>query len=115
MRALLDAGGWLHYAWVVPGFFFMLLFVLVYLRFFWHLNPPFKALFWVSGLLYVGGAMGMELLGGYQADFYGTDTPAYVLIVTTEETLEMSGIVVFLYTLLKYLSRVTPDVHLCIK
>lgn len=111
-RHLLDAGGWLYFAWVVPGMCFVLLFVLAYLSFFFHLGRPFRLLFFVSGTLYVGGAIGFELIGGHHVTLYGQRNLAYALIATTEETLELSGIACFVYTLLRYLDTSVQELRL---
>ncbi len=96
-------GGWLYFAWVIPGAAFVLAFVLVYLRFVAHLFKPFRTLFVASGAIYVCRALGIELIGGVHADHFGQNDIAYVLITTIEEALEMGGLVLFIYTLLLYL------------
>ena len=60
-------------------------------------------LFVVSGLIYVAGAIGFELLGAWEADFHGTDTIRYCILFTCEEFLEMIGIVLLIYSLLSYI------------
>jgi len=46
----------------------------------------------------------MEMLGGRHYELFGGDNAAYtMLFVTLEESLEMIGIVVFVYALLSYL------------
>ncbi len=96
-------GGWLYFAWVIPGAAFVLAFVLVYLRFVANLFKPFRTLFVASGAIYVCRALGIELIGGVHADHFGQNDIAYVLITTIEEALEMDGLVLFIYTLLLYL------------
>lgn len=112
IRALLDVDGWFYYAWVIPGFIFVLLFALSYLKFFFYLPKAFKGLFWGAGLLYIAGALGVELIGGQYADLYGRDNFTYSLIATVEETLEFSGSTLLIYALLQYLARHVPAVHL---
>lgn len=101
MRGLLDAGGWLYYAWVIPGIAFVLLFGLVYLRFWFDLPSRPRRLFSLAGLTYVAGAIGLELVGGWYVDLYERNF-TYELITTVEETLEMAGIAIFAYALLVY-------------
>ena len=103
LRRQFGLGGWLYFSWVIPGAAFVLAFVLAYLRFVARLSKPFQTLFVASGAIYVGGALGMELIGGFQVDHYGRDGIAYVLITTIEEALEMAGLVLFIYALLRYL------------
>lgn len=103
MRDYLNPEGLLYYAWVVPAMGLLALFAVVYARFFWHLSPRWKGLFAASGLLYVSGALGVEMLGGWFAAQVGDEIFAYDLFVAAEEGLEMTGASVFLYTLLEYL------------
>ena len=60
-------------------------------------------MFLISGSIFVLGAIGFELLGGRQADLYGTNNVLYSIITTSEELLEMLGIAIFIYTLLTYI------------
>ena len=104
VRSALNTSGLLYFAWVIPAAALVLLFVLAYLRFLAHLPGKTRRLFLLAGLVYLAGALGMELVGAYQTDFYGQENMAYVLIVSIEEFFEMMGIVVFIYALLSYIS-----------
>jgi hypothetical protein len=53
----------------------------------------------------VGGALGVEALSGKQAWLHGEHNVAYHAITTVKELLEMTGLVVFIYVLLDYISR----------
>ena len=112
LRSALNAGGFLYYTWVVPGAAFVLIFVLVYLRFLADLPVKTRRLFLVAGIVYVGGALGVELVGGRYADLYGEENFMYALIVTVEEFLEMAGVVVFIFALLSYMSSHLKDVQI---
>lgn len=109
MGALVDADGILYFAWVVPGMAVVALFGLAYARFFWHLPGRWKKLFVVSGVVFVSGAIGVELIGGWYVSHYDPTTFTggprftYALIATVEEALEMIGIATFIYALLEYL------------
>jgi len=88
----------LHF-WVIPASFIMLVFVLSYGRFLLYLAPEFRALFIASGAIYVGGAIGIETIGGLYAENHGKGNLIYQLIADIEEICEMMGIVLFIYTL----------------
>ena len=60
--------------------------------------------FIVSGPLFIGGALGFELVGGRYAELHGRDNLTYNMIATMEESLEMAGVIGFIYALLKYLA-----------
>ena len=54
--------------------------------------------------IYIGGAIGCELIGAYYAEICGTQNMAYSMIVTVEESLEMAGLILFIWALLKYVA-----------
>ncbi len=103
LRAALGADGLLYYAWVVPAAAILLVLAVVYARFFWHLPRRWKGWFAAAAGAYIGGALGVEMLGGLYASQYGVETFSYALITTVEEGLEMVGVVLFLYAGLMYL------------
>lgn len=95
-----------HYGWIIPyGIIFIVLgiYLLDFLK-----NLPLKTrkLFILSGLIFVIGALGFEMLGGRQDKLYGRDNLAYVVYYTFEEFLEMTGLIVFIYSLVGYLKYV---------
>jgi hypothetical protein len=106
----LDVGGVFYYGAVIPGIIALLFLLVAYFRFWMALPPRTKYLFLVSGVLYVGGVIGLEMVGGRHASLYGTKTLRYGLLATVEETLEFAGISLFLYALLDYLRTHTKTV-----
>lgn len=101
--------GFLSFAWVIPAGCFVLLFALAYLRFLLHLPAPFRVLFVVSGVVYVFGAVGMEMIGGEIKQTWGVHG-LYYLCVMVEEGCEMLGASLFVFTQLKYLQTMTAQV-----
>lgn len=119
VRRLLDIEGpsLLYFAWVVPGLVFVALLGLYFLPFLWRLPRPIAFRFMLAGAIYVGGALGVEMAGGYYASTFpdwqtkGTDAFfGYELIVMLEETMEMLGLIVFVHALLLYLARHVGDI-----
>jgi hypothetical protein len=108
VRETLHVGGLLYFGWVVPGIVLVLAFAGAYLRFFLDLTPQFQWLFGAAGLLYVGGALGVEMLGGRHADLYGLENLAYRMYQTVEESCEMFGLVLFIHALLRYVAQHVP-------
>lgn len=93
------------FAWVVPATAFVVVLGLSYLRFLRAL-PRRTAVFLVgSAVLFVSGALGVETIGGAIASTEGYGSALYFLAYTTEEALEMGGVAVFLYTLLRHAER----------
>ncbi len=104
VRNTFNTSGLLYYAWVIPGAIFVLIFLLMFARFLATLPAKTRHLFFIAGTIYVAGAIGTELVGGYYADYYTENDMIYTLITTVEEVLEMLGIIVFIYSLLSYMS-----------
>lgn len=104
IRDMFDLTGIFYYSWVIPAGCLLVLFAIIYFKFFMSLSPKFKLLFFISCLIYVGGALGMELASGYYASSYGINNFTYSIIANIEEVFEMVGVIVFIYTLLLYIS-----------
>ena len=104
LRDLLGAEGFFYYAWVIPGIILVAIMFAAYLPFLFHLPPLFRCLFMLSGAIYVGGAIGVEMISGNYIEDYGRDV-TYRLITTVEESFEMLGAWLFIYSLMKYLTR----------
>ncbi len=78
-----------------------------FLPFLWRLPAGTRTLFIVSGLIYLGGAVGVEYgtLSYEEAD--ALDTLPYNLWNALEEGMEMAGIILFIYALLRHMAG--PD------
>lgn len=94
---------YLGWTWVIPYGLFVGVVFIVYLPFLRKLPRRTAGLLLVSGALYVGGALGVEMIG---SSFFIIDGPlslSYGLTAHVEEFLEMVGLVLFIYTLIDYL------------
>ncbi|NES81321.1 MAG: hypothetical protein F6K10_07860 [Moorea sp. SIO2B7] len=107
--------GFLYQIWVIPGMIIVLIFILKYVRFRAHLPKRTRYHFTLAAILYIGGALGMEMLGGHYAEIEGQQHLTYTLIATAEEVMEMMGIIVFMYGLLNYLKISRQDLEVQIK
>lgn len=109
LRSVFPTRGAFYYTWVIPAAFFVLLFALAYLKFLFHLPDRTRSLFIAAGALYVGGALGMEMVTGSFIDSHADilaaeETFTFAVLNAIEEFLEMTGIVVFVNGLLSYLN-----------
>jgi hypothetical protein len=97
-------GGVFYYGWIIPYGIALLVLLGVYIPFLRMLPMDIALLFIVSGLIFVFGAVGFEMLGGRYKDLYFEETKMYIVYFTIEEFLEMTGISLFIYSLLTYIS-----------
>lgn len=107
MAMLLGEGrsDFFYYAWVVPGILFVLVLGLFFLKFLLHLPARTRFLFCAAAFLYLGGAIVLELVGNHYALSNGTESWSYIASAHLEEGLEMTGMVVFIFALLRYLAE----------
>ena len=96
--AVIDAPGIFSFGWVLLAAPVVLVFALSYLGFLRALPPSVRRLVVIAAVLYVGGAMGVETLGGLAYDLNGGQkgSLAFVVASSIEEALEMAGALVFL-------------------
>jgi hypothetical protein len=99
-----DLSGFLYWAWVVPYAVLALAVAAYFFRFVLQLPYYTRNLFFLSGALYVTGALGLELFEGYFFKHYGLDHLYNLILYCLEELMEMSGVVLFIYALLHYLA-----------
>jgi len=112
LRVMLNAKGAFYYAWVIPGIVVVIVLGLCLRRFILSLPRRTKRLMIASGVLYVSGVLGVEMMGAAYISNVGTKTFGYELIATFEEVLEMVGILVFMYSLFSYLSESVGEVRI---
>lgn len=105
LRSGLGLGGFLYFSWVIPGAILVGLFGLFYLPFLFALPARSRVMFMISGLLYVGGALGMEVVGGKVLTIYGETSLPYQIAFCVEEIMEILGATLFAASLLGHLKR----------
>ena len=105
LREMFGWGGVLYFGWVVPGAVLVALVAIIYRKFLLSLPRRTQRLFVLAGLIFVGGAIGVEMVSGVQADQHGEENLAYALIVTLEELMEMLGVIVLIRALLEYIEE----------
>jgi len=112
LRELLGTGGAFLYAWVIPALLFVGTLGIVYLGFLWHLEPAFRLRVILAGGLFVGGAVGFEMLEGTLAAFYQQHRLVHEAAVHLEDTLEFAGVLLFLHSLLVYARNRSRELQL---
>ena len=101
--------GIFHFVWVVPYGIATLVLAAVMLPWFLTLDGRTRRWFATSAVIFVSGAIGMEMVSGRYLELVNERRGlVYQLMVAAEETLEMAGLIVFNYSLLCVLQRFTP-------
>jgi hypothetical protein len=100
-----NRSAFLNFSWVVPGMILVAILALVYAWFLYKLPRKTMWMFLLAGALYLGGAIGMELVAGYIFKTYGSMSREFVIECSIEEGLEYTGTILLIYTLLDYLKQ----------
>jgi hypothetical protein len=101
-----DLSGYFAYGWVVPYGFLLIVFSAVYfLRFLPQLPKKIAYLFIISGIIFVIGAVGVEMLAAKNYDSENFSETLHAICYSIEEFLEMLGIAIFIYSLLLYIKE----------
>ena len=113
VKSHFGTSGMLFYAWVIPYGIALLCLAALYARFLLRLPRRTMFLFVSGGVVFVLGAIGLELFGGKIHDDIGIsgsiahvlsgDALRFAIFYTIEELLEMIGVVIFIYGLLTYI------------
>ena len=112
LRNAFDLTGILYYSWVIPGALGVGVIGAYFLPFVLRLPRRTAVLFVAAGAAYVGGALGMELVGGALEESIGKQTAAYSVSIVVEEGLEIVGLSLFFYALTDYVGRTWKTIYL---
>jgi len=98
IRDWLGVSGFLYFAWIIPGSFLVLVLAALGAGWLRTLPAPTRRGFLIAAGVYLSGVLAMESVGGWylSQDPTRLDT-VYWAITTTEESLEMLGLIVFGY------------------
>ena len=105
LRDLWDLSGVLHYAWVIPGGLLVLCVLAACVGFLRNLSPRTRRALLTAAAVYFGGALGVEMVGGYYASQWSSKGYVYALLTCLEESMEMAGAVLLAYGLVDHLCR----------
>lgn len=94
--------GIFYFPWVIPAIVLVIVLGLFFLKFLFDLPARTRFWFMMAAIIYLGGAIGVELIGSNHAELHGFENWTYSVIATIEESLEMGGLIVFIGALLSY-------------
>jgi hypothetical protein len=115
LRDAFNTSGFLYFAWVIVAIPLLIMLALTYRKFIQALPKWARILILLAGTIYVASALGIEMVGGWYFERFGGNQIPYIVLTTIEETLEMAGILIFIYALLRYLSEYFPEVQFSVR
>lgn len=95
----------LYFTWVIVGGPLIVLAAIGFIPFLFRLPRSTALLFVASGLIFVAGGFGFELIGGRMVTYTGWGSPYYMVAALFEEILELIGMTLFVTSLLRHLAR----------
>lgn len=101
----LGVNGILYNAWVIPGVIVVGIFCFIFYRFFKHLPRYMQRLILLSMSTFIGGAICVEVVGGYYEYLNGRQNLGFALLTTIEESMEMVGVIIMIHALLLYIHQ----------
>jgi hypothetical protein len=103
LRNMFNTNDYFYLAWTIPAIIFCLILGIFYLKFLLKLKPLFRNLFVASGFIFISGAIVAEIFGSHHQFVYGKENFGYTMLTTLEESLEMTGLILFIYSLIRYI------------
>ncbi|MCH7227671.1 hypothetical protein [Haloferula sp. A504] len=97
-----DLSGPVNWPWVIPYALLAVGVGVVYLRFFFSLPRPTQIGFGLAAVLYVFGAIGMEMIAAAHVEKVGGEDMTYGLFFTIEENLEILACILAVDTLMAF-------------
>ena len=105
LRSLMNTSGIFYFAWTIPASFFVVFLSVIYLKFIIKIGRPIRFLMILSAIIYISGSIGGELVSGWFLSENNETSLLYLLITDIEESLELTGIILFIRALLLYIKR----------
>ncbi len=101
------------FGWLLPYQVALVLLAIIYVPFICRLSRDVRRLFLVSALVFLMGAMGLEILAAHRVALWNNNSPwLYAVLYTVEESFEMLGVILFVLGLMRHLVRNLPALSL---
>lgn len=108
IAAYVQGSGLLHFAWAAPAGILSLLGLAAVLPLIRALPARVFAMMLVSALVFLCGAVVLEMIGGAIAEGAGIASRAYRVETNLEEMAELGGLLLFLYALMLFIETASP-------
>jgi hypothetical protein len=102
-RRLLHSSGIFYWSWLIPALFLLSFGAIYFIKFLYTLPKRTRNLFLFSAVVFITGAVGFEMIGGWLYSHNLAETMLYNIEVWIEESLELIGLLIFIYSLRDYL------------
>jgi len=105
VRSLLHLGGIFYWSWIVPAILILVILFFYFFRFLLSLPKNTRNLFLLSAIIFISGAVGLEMIGGLLYSMDMNNSIPHRIETFFEEVMEMTGVLIFIYSLLKYIKK----------
>lgn len=115
VKGVISTSGMFTFAWVIPGIFAVAVIGILFIPFLRSLPRAIALGIFGAGAVFVTGAIGMELFGGWLVSGAPVGTgpylsPLYRFATSVEEGLEALGVIILIRTLLLQASLYAPEI-----
>jgi hypothetical protein len=107
-RLLRNIPAFRSFSWIYPALVLVALLAIYFWPWLRKLPRHTRSRFLWAGAIYLAGAVGLEAVGGIEAITIGLGNWIYSLTYTTEEVLEMVGVLLLIQTLLEHVRERAP-------
>lgn len=102
-KAYQSMSKYLRWTWVIPYTVVTITFFVLYVPFLRSLPVRVAGMMVMAGAIYVAGAVGVEMLGAGFYTIEGKNSLSYKLTTHLEEMMEMTGLILFIYSQTDYI------------
>ncbi|MDW6020850.1 hypothetical protein SAZ10_03640 [Mesorhizobium sp. BAC0120] len=102
LAARMSHSGVLYFAWAAPAGILALIGLASFIPFIRSFPTRLALLMVLSAGLFLGGAVGLEMIGGKIAEVEGVKSLHYRMETNAEEGMELAGTLLFIYVLLAF-------------
>lgn len=115
MEHVVEAKGLLYFPWVIPYSIAFLVAMVIYFRFYLSLERKLQIRLFLCAVIFLSGAVGLEILSAREADISGTSSLTYSILYTIEESMEMAGLILLIDTLIRKIQRESGAITIKLK
>jgi hypothetical protein len=105
-----EATGIFYFPWVLPYGIALIFLSVIYIPWLFSIPLSNRIEFIISAIVFLSGALGMEMLSAVYAEQTSLDSYEYIRTYTIEETLEMLGVLLFIRALIRYMHVTIKDI-----